>query len=149
MQRAVHCTQANCNVRIAVCWAFTGVPYASPPVGKLRFMPPVTSAHWSGVKNALSPGPICPQKAKTETGNATEGRHHAVRSDAHSRLTSSKFQNQSEDCLYLNIYAPAIGRWSSRCNTCASDSRCSEGSCSGLSGCNLFHSFRLISKSSR
>lgn len=32
--------------------AFKGVPYASPPVGNLRFMPPVTGALWSGVKKA-------------------------------------------------------------------------------------------------
>lgn len=32
--------------------AFKGIPYASPPVGSLRFMPPVTGALWSGVKRA-------------------------------------------------------------------------------------------------
>jgi len=31
---------------------FRGIPYASPPVGSLRFMPPVTGALWSGVKKA-------------------------------------------------------------------------------------------------
>lgn len=30
--------------------AFKGIPYASPPTGSLRFMPPVTSALWSGIK---------------------------------------------------------------------------------------------------
>lgn len=32
--------------------SFRGIPYASPPVGSLRFMPPVTGALWSGVKKA-------------------------------------------------------------------------------------------------
>lgn len=32
--------------------AFKGIPYASPPVGSLRFMPPVTGALWSGIKKA-------------------------------------------------------------------------------------------------
>lgn len=32
--------------------AFKGIPYASPPVGSLRFMPPVTGALWSGVRKA-------------------------------------------------------------------------------------------------
>lgn len=32
--------------------AFRGIPYASPPIGTLRFMPPVTGALWSGVKKA-------------------------------------------------------------------------------------------------
>lgn len=31
---------------------FKGIPYASPPTGSLRFMPPVTAALWSGVKKA-------------------------------------------------------------------------------------------------
>lgn len=32
--------------------AYRGIPYASPPVGNLRFMPPVSAAMWSGVKKA-------------------------------------------------------------------------------------------------
>lgn len=32
--------------------AFKGIPYASPPIGSLRFMPPVTGALWSGVRKA-------------------------------------------------------------------------------------------------
>ena len=32
--------------------AYKGIPYASPPIGSLRFMPPVTGALWSGVKKA-------------------------------------------------------------------------------------------------
>lgn len=32
--------------------AFKGIPYASPPVDNLRFMPPVTGALWSGVRKA-------------------------------------------------------------------------------------------------
>lgn len=31
---------------------FKGIPYASPPTGSLRFMPPVTAALWSGVRKA-------------------------------------------------------------------------------------------------
>ena len=32
--------------------AFKGIPFAAPPIDNLRFMPPVTSALWSGVKKA-------------------------------------------------------------------------------------------------
>lgn len=32
--------------------AYKGIPYASPPIGSLRFMPPVTGALWSGVRKA-------------------------------------------------------------------------------------------------
>lgn len=31
---------------------FKGIPYASPPIGSLRFMPPVTTGLWSGIKKA-------------------------------------------------------------------------------------------------
>ncbi|RWS14971.1 hypothetical protein B4U79_08699 [Dinothrombium tinctorium] len=87
---------------------FAGVPYASPPVGKLRFMPPVTSAHWSGVRSAHTVGPVCPQNLP-EIKNETE----ALKKMTTGRLNVLKrllplLQNQSEDCLYLNIYAPAI-----------------------------------------
>ena len=41
---------------------FLGIPFAAPPVGKLRFMPPVTVAPWK--KNLLADHfkPVCPQK---------------------------------------------------------------------------------------
>lgn len=32
--------------------AFKGIPYASPPTGNLRFMPPVSGALWPGVRKA-------------------------------------------------------------------------------------------------
>lgn len=31
---------------------FKGIPYASPPTGSLRFMPPVSPSTWTGVKRA-------------------------------------------------------------------------------------------------
>ncbi|MET0143641.1 MAG: carboxylesterase family protein [Ilumatobacteraceae bacterium] len=57
---------------------FLGVPYAAPPVGDLRWQPPRPPASWSGVRDATSFGAQCAQ--------ASGG---------------------SEDCLYLNVYAPA------------------------------------------
>ena len=89
----------------------TGIPYASPPVGKLRFMPPVTPAHWTGVRPAHYPGSVCPQKLpniSNETAalqSMTQGRVNVLK-----RLLPS-LSNQSEDCLYLNIFAPASGEF--------------------------------------
>ena len=40
----------------------SGVPYAQPPVGDLRFKRPKPAQSWSGVRDALSPGSVCPQK---------------------------------------------------------------------------------------
>ncbi|KFM62836.1 Neuroligin-4, Y-linked, partial [Stegodyphus mimosarum] len=41
---------------------FLGIPYASPPISALRFMPPVTPSHWKGVRSADKFSPVCPQK---------------------------------------------------------------------------------------
>ncbi|XP_046988150.1 neuroligin 4-like [Schistocerca americana] len=94
---------------------FRGVPYASPPKGTLRFMPPVSGARWSGVKAADRFGPVCPQRLP-DISNETA----ALRRMPRGRLEYLKrllpyLQNQSEDCLFLNIYAPAQGRL--RCAT--------------------------------
>ena len=41
---------------------YKGVPFASPPVGSLRFLPPVTVPSWDGIKSAERFAPVCPQK---------------------------------------------------------------------------------------
>lgn len=89
---------------------FKGIPYASPPVGSLRFMPPVTGALWSGVKIADRFEPVCPQRLP-DIFNETA----ALKRMPNGRLEYLKrllphLKNQSEDCLYLNIYAPAQGK---------------------------------------
>ncbi|XP_015923110.1 neuroligin-4, X-linked [Parasteatoda tepidariorum] len=85
---------------------FLGVPYAGAPKGPLRFMPPVTSPHWKSVRLADQYGPVCPQKFP-DISNETEalqrmplGRYKYLK-----RLLP-QLTNQSEDCLYLNIYVP-------------------------------------------
>jgi para-nitrobenzyl esterase len=62
---------------------FLGVPFAAPPVGELRFKPPVRPDAWNGVRSATEFGPNCPQ-------NGLAG--------------VQPLPNQSEDCLYLNIW---------------------------------------------
>ncbi|XP_026484832.1 neuroligin-4, Y-linked isoform X2 [Vanessa tameamea] len=88
---------------------FRGIPYASPPVGSLRFMPPVSGAQWSGVKIAEEFSPVCPQ-VLPDIRNETA----VLKRISKGRLEYLKrilpfLTNQSEDCLYLNIYAPAQG----------------------------------------
>lgn len=61
-----------------------GVPFAAPPVGEFRWIEPQPVKPWTGVRPARAFSPICPQSAA------------GMPSDP-----------QSEDCLYLNIWAPA------------------------------------------
>ncbi|WP_229687330.1 carboxylesterase/lipase family protein [Micromonospora parathelypteridis] len=73
---------------------FLGVPYAQPPLGKLRFKSPKPPARWSGVRDAVSfPNPAF-QVVGGEMGPTGNGRMPAP----------------SEDCLYLNIWTPAADR---------------------------------------
>ncbi len=60
-----------------------GVPYAAPPIGDLRWRPPAPVKSWRGVRTATRFGSPCLQ-AKTQY-DAAQG---------------------SENCLYLNVYAP-------------------------------------------
>ena len=86
--------------------AFFGVPYAAPPVKTLRFMPPVTPSYWRQTKQASRLAPVCIQRVP-DIRNTTE----ALKSMSASRLDYIKrlqpfIKDQSEDCLYLNIYVP-------------------------------------------
>ncbi len=67
--------------------AFLGIPYARPPVGALRWQPPQPPQHWSGSRAALQHGAPCPQQRFGWNNSSAE--------------------HGSEDCLYLNVWAPA------------------------------------------
>jgi len=75
-------------------WAFSGIPYAQPPLGDLRWRPPSPPSRWDGILNASDFGPIAPQPA------ASDG--IASPSDPGEAGT------QSEDCLTLNVWSPAL-----------------------------------------
>ena len=84
---------------------FLGIPYAEPPVGKLRFKPPVPVSPWTNVYEAFSDGATCMQQASPfeEEALTDEGRDedHAGFADL--------FENISEDCLTLNIFTNSMG----------------------------------------
>lgn len=68
---------------------FKGVPFAAPPVGALRWKPPAPPAPWIAPRDASDYGPICRQPARPD-----------------GVLAAGANRPQSEDCLYLNIWAP-------------------------------------------
>tara|TARA_X000000950_G_scaffold288457_1_gene405339 strand:- start:34756 stop:36372 length:1617 start_codon:yes stop_codon:yes gene_type:complete len=70
--------------------SFQGVPFAAPPVGDLRWAPPAPPEAWEGVRAAAAFGAACAQ---------TEPQPGALNYDPDAVF--------SEDCLYLNVYAPA------------------------------------------
>jgi para-nitrobenzyl esterase len=79
-------TDANINV-------FKGIPFAEPPVGPLRWKPPVAKAKWQGVREATQFGAGCWQPV-SKLNNIYAGETFPM----------------SEDCLTLNIWAPARAR---------------------------------------
>ncbi|XP_050534524.1 neuroligin-4, Y-linked-like [Daktulosphaira vitifoliae] len=95
------------NRRLDAVEVFRGVPYASPPIGSLRFMPPVTGSLWSGVKVADRFGPVCPQRLPNVSDETIALKTMARGRIQYLRRLLPYLQNQSEDCLYLNIYSPA------------------------------------------
>ena len=62
--------------------SFKGIPFAAPPVGKLRWRPPQPAAKWNGVRQATQFGHDCMQ------------------------LPSIFSNSPSEDCLFANVWTP-------------------------------------------
>jgi len=64
--------------------SFKGIPYAAPPVGEFRWRPPQPVIAWKDVKDATKDCASCIQRA-----------------------WPGSTEKQSEDCLFLNVWAPA------------------------------------------
>ncbi|XP_009879681.1 PREDICTED: fatty acyl-CoA hydrolase precursor, medium chain-like [Charadrius vociferus] len=75
---------------------FLGLPFAKPPVGPLRFSDPQPPEPWNGVRDATSYPPMCLQ-------DKVQGQFF---SDFITNRKEKVPLEVSEDCLYLNVYAP-------------------------------------------
>src|SRR6185437_7739547 len=73
--------------------AYKGIPYAQPPVGDLRWRPPVPASPWKGVRDAREFWHACLQPPSQPTN-----------------LYFNGMASTSEDCLTLNVWAPAGAR---------------------------------------
>jgi para-nitrobenzyl esterase len=71
--------------------AWHGIPFARPPVGALRWRAPRPPEPWTGVREALADADPCAQPAPVLGGD-----------------TNPDGSSGSEDCLYLNVFAPAF-----------------------------------------
>ena len=67
--------------------SFSGVPFAAPPIGKLRWAPPAPAASWApAIRDATAYADNCIHKKDFDATIGT---------------------SRSEDCLYLNVFTPA------------------------------------------
>ncbi|KAI1724105.1 carboxylesterase family domain-containing protein [Ditylenchus destructor] len=70
---------------------FRGIPYAEPPIGNLRFKKPIKKARWEREYSATEYGAPCVQFMEFHK---------------HDRYAGINMKQESEDCLFLNIFSP-------------------------------------------
>ena len=71
---------------------FRSIPYATPPVGDLRWTEPIPPTPWTSVLNTTKDPPACIQECSRD--------HEPWRVECGHII--------SDDCLYLNVYTPPI-----------------------------------------
>ena len=69
---------------------YHGIPFAAPPLGKLRWAPPAPVIPWVGTLDATSHGRYCMQPETTGIG-----------------IYIGTRSNPSEDCLTINVWTRA------------------------------------------
>lgn len=75
-------------------YVFKGIPFAAPPIGKRRWLPPSAVEPWSSVRPAKSSAAIAPQNIAPSIFVAAD--------------QTPEREPQSEDCLYLNVWTPGL-----------------------------------------
>jgi len=73
-------------------YAWKGIPFAKPPLGDLRWKPPVEANDWEGLLEANSFASSCFQRTSSLDSESEEE------------------WSGSEDCLYLNVWTPNFSK---------------------------------------
>ncbi len=82
-------------------YAWLGVPFAQPPVGALRWAPPVDPAPWTGTRTATQFGHGCAQGGRYFSPAPNDAAYGLAVREGFGKPVGD------EDCLTLNIWRPA------------------------------------------
>lgn len=81
---------------------FLGIPFAAPPVGERRWLPPEPLQPWSGVKETMAFGPAAPQII------APPNSQNPLQTGFNVDTSLGTQPAANEDCLYLNVWTPGL-----------------------------------------
>ncbi len=91
----------DANAKLAV---FRGIPYASAPIGELRWRPPEPHAPRIGRQDASRFGAACPQLQSNP-----DYYRDVAEKFGRSRALIPELTDIAEDCLYLNVWTKNLG----------------------------------------
>ena len=83
---------------------YAGIPYAKAPVGEYRWREPEDVTNWEGIKDCFYFAPMAVQSSRPAAISSLVDLY--AEKSWHPNYLTTYVQDQSEDCLYLNIWKP-------------------------------------------